>query len=235
VIPLKALLTFFFLVLVTPFAASAGVVVHDDIAITGETAMLKAETRGRFFPKGGVLVEFRVNGGSLGSALSGGDGVAFREFTPRRSGLYAVEAVSGEEKATGHVLSLKRGSGIVFVDVENGVFENIFSKAPRSGSRDAITEIMKGGNVVYLSTEIFGSALSRQRLRENEFPDAPLLKWDQGAVFHAVVEMGLKVRAVIGSPAFVESAGEFKPRAFSFGEAEGAVEVEEWSGIPEKL
>jgi hypothetical protein len=197
--------------------------------------MLKAKTKGRFFSKGGVLVEFRVDGKPIGKALSGGDGVAFKEFMPLREALYNVEVISGEDRAAGSVLSLESGSGIVFIDVENGIFESILSKTPRAGSREALTIIMKNNNIVYLSTEVFTSGLARNRLRENEFPDAPLLKWNQGAVFHEVEDMGLKMKAVIGSAAFVESARDFGPKAFSFEEMEEATLAEDWSEIPEKL
>jgi hypothetical protein len=231
----RVLLAILVLAIMFPPPASADVRFFDGIAVVGVPVMLRAETRGRFFARGGEMVEFIVNGEGLGAGLSGGDGVAFREFVPQGTGLHEVEVLSGERRDKGYLLCMRRGQGLVFVDVENGLFENVFAETPRAGSRKALEEIIETGGLVYLSTEMTGLALAGRRLGEGGFPPAPLMRWDGGRVFHEAVEKGLKIRAVIGKPDVAESAGEFGPKALSFHEAEGVEQVDDWSEIPGKF
>jgi|Deesub1362A_J573_1020465.scaffolds.fasta_scaffold00027_108 hypothetical protein len=220
-----------FLLAVISSEAFAGVAFYDDIAVMGKPLMLKAETRGRFFRKGGEIVEFYVNDASIGRTLSGGDGVAFKEFVPEKTGLYEITVTSGKDKTTGFVLSLRKGEGVVFVDVIGGLFEDVLSKTPRKDGKDAIRKIMKNNTVVYLWTEMFGMAFAKKWLKENEFPAAPLIRWKGGRVFDEINEKGLKIKAVIGSPAVIVSAREYKPESFSFEDVEDAQQVKDWKEI----
>lgn len=232
---MKTAVLFLSLLFTLSFEATAGVVFHDDVAVTGRPVMLKAETKGKFFRTGGEVVEFHVNGDSIGTVLSGGDGLAYKEFSFRKTGLYEITATSGKGKNTGYVLSLKRGTGIVFIDVTAGLFKSPFSKAPKQGSREAVEKIMEKFPVVYLHSMVFGMSFLKQWLDSNGFPPAPLLEWDSGEVFGETDKKGLGIKAVIGSPVVIESAKDYKPRAFSFEETEGADEVSDWKEIPEAL
>ena len=62
---------------VFPATALSRVTVYDTVVIEGQKVMLRAETSGILFRKGGELVEFCIDGKSIGKTLSGGDGVAF--------------------------------------------------------------------------------------------------------------------------------------------------------------
>ncbi len=68
--------------LLSPADALAEVVVQDMVSPVGREVMLRAETKGGFFSKGGALVEFFVDGKSVGKNLSGGDGLAYLQFCP---------------------------------------------------------------------------------------------------------------------------------------------------------
>jgi hypothetical protein len=127
------------------------VVVHDLIAPEASKVMLRAETRGKFFRKGGEVVEFFIDGKPVGRALSGGDGFAFRQFTPRKSGVYHVAAKSGSDEAHGILLSLKKGTGLVFVDVEGSLIKEEFPIRTREGSQKAITGIAGRFPVVFFN------------------------------------------------------------------------------------
>lgn len=222
------------LLLFLPITAYAEVIFHDAICLLNDTVMLKAETRGKVFSKGGKLIEFFVNGKSIGRSLSGGDGFAFKEFTPRRAGLHKISVISGTDKDNGLLLSLKKGARLVFIDVEGSVFTP-FSKEPMKGSQKVIKAISKRFPLVYLQTRILTIKTIKKWLGENEFISAPVLPWQDGAIFDDLNKKGLKIKFIIGSAPVIESAKEFKPRAFSFEDVEGAEEVKDWEETEKKL
>jgi hypothetical protein len=214
--------------------AGAEVVVSDEISVKGEPVMLKAVTKGKIFTKGGEIVEFSVDEKSIGRSLSGGDGAAFKEFRAKKSGLYKVSVASGKDKDSGFLLSLKKGAEIVFIDVEGSIFAPMSGK-PMKDSRKIIKAIAKRFPVVYLQAGILNIRALKKLLKENEFIDAPLLPWIEGNVFEEADKKGLKIKFVIGGKTVIESAKEFKPKAFSFNEVEGAEEIRGWEEIGKKM
>lgn len=218
-----------------PAAVSARVLVHDSVATGNEEIMIMAETKGRFFASGGELVEFFVNGQSLGRVLSGGDGFAYKPFTPRRYGLHAVVVESGDDNDRGVVLSLKKGSMIVFIDVEGSLLSMPFLEKPVEKSREAIKKIMKKFPIVYLQTHLVGTAAIKSWLRKNKFPESAVLPWQGDYLFDKLDKKGFKIKAVIGSQEVIESAGDYKPEVFSFDKFDGAGHAADWEEIEKKL
>ncbi|MDO8747148.1 MAG: hypothetical protein Q7J70_05755 [Thermodesulfovibrionales bacterium] len=222
------------LILLFSVESYAEVVFYDSVCLKDEKIMLKAVTKGKIFTKGGEMVEFSVNGKSIGKSLSGGDGAAFKEFRAGKTGMYKVSVVSGKDKDSGFLLSLKKGAEIVFIDIEGSMFAPM-SGNPKKDSRKVIKAIAKRFPVVYLQTGIFDITTLKKLLAENEFIDAPLLQWRDGNVFEEADKKGLKIKFVIGSKTVIESAKEFTPKAFSFGEVDGAEEVRGWEEIGKKM
>lgn len=219
----------------SPATAWSRVTVDDMVVVRGEKIMLRAETKGKFFSKGGELLEFYVDGKSIGKNLSGGDGVGYKAFLPKRSGLHEIRVTSDEGEDTGLLLCLKKGSGIVFVDVEGALLETSFSTKAKKGSQEAVKEINQRSPVVFLQRGLFGTHFTQEWLRENEFMELPVIPWRKGAVFDQVTEDGLKVKAVIGAPKVVASAKEHAAQSFSFEQAEDAEWIGSWEEIKEKL
>ncbi|MEW6215248.1 MAG: hypothetical protein AB1478_08650 [Nitrospirota bacterium] len=217
-----------------PVNAPSDLIVHDMIVSKGKEVMLRVETKGKLFGKGGEIVEFFVDGKSIGKSLSGGDGFAFRHFAPLKTGLHRITARSDRDEGNGLLLVLKKGSRIIFVDVEGSLLER-FSMKPRHRSQKAIKEIRKRFPVVFLQTGLLGIKAIKAWLKKNEFIELPLVSWRQGAIFDEISEKGFKIKAIIGSPDVIKSAKEYKPMAFSFEEAEDAVEVKDWEEISNKL
>lgn len=214
-----------------PSGASSEVIVHDLIAVRGKKITIRVETRGKFFSKGGEVVELSIDGKPLGSILSGGDGLAFRQFTPVQTGIHRITAKSGTAEGSGLLYSLKKGAGIVFVDVEGSLLESPFSRKPRKGSREGIEELSRRFPVVFLSSGIAGAKALKSWLKENGFPELPVVAWKGGKIFEDTHEKGLTIRAIIGGPDIIVSAREYRPRAFSFTEAEGAQETKDWEEL----
>jgi len=216
-------------------ALHAEVIVHDSVVRTGEEVMLEAETRGRFFRRGGEQVEFLIGGRHAGKTLSGGDGFAYRKFVPSRQGLFKIDARSGKEAGSGLLLSLEKGRSVVFVDAEGTLFSGLLSGEPREGSRKALAVINKKFPIVILQTGLLSTSAIKTWLKEHKFPDLPVIPWDQGRVFDGIVEKGLSIKAVVAGRDVVESSGKYSPPAFSFEDTENSEEVKDWEEIRRRL
>lgn len=232
-IPLVFLL--FFALAGLPAVAFPEVFLHDGIAVPGEQIRLRAETKGRYFAKGGKMVEFVVDGKPYGKSLSGGDGIAYKMFRSFRAGVYSITARSGKDTDNATVMVLRRGKQVVCIDVEGSLLASTFSKKQIEESREAIQAISKRYPVVYLHSGAIGIKPVREWLRKNRFPESIILPWDMGEVFREIKDKGLNVGAVIGGQAVVESAAEFEPKAFTFDEVEGAEKVSGWKEIGKAL
>lgn len=231
-------LNFVFTVLITliiPYPSSAEIFVYDAVAVSGEEVRLKAETRGTVFMKGGELVEFFVDDASLGKNLSGGDGAAYRFYKASRPGLKNIRAVSRNMAGTGVLLVLKPGASVVAVDVEGSLLQEGFMSPGRPESSKAVESIAKRYPLIFLQSGETNLKAVRYWLQQNEYADAPLLPWDGGTVFDTLAKKGVKIRAVIGGAAVIESAARHKPEAFSFTPLKGAVRLKNWKELDGKL
>jgi hypothetical protein len=218
-----------------PAEALSEIVVHDMIAPAGREVMLRAETRGALFLRGGDVVEFFVDGKPVGKTLSGGDGIAFMRFVPARTGLYKIRVKSDGDKEEGVLLAVKGSTQVVFIDVEGSLLERSFALKPRSGSVQAVKKITRKYPVVFLQTGYVGLKVIKLWLKENGFPDAPVLSWSRGEVFGEIGERALKMKAIIGKPDVIQSAKTYKPRGFSFDATDEAEAVQDWEEIVKKL
>ncbi len=225
----------FFIIASFQAVAFASVLVYDDITLAGEEITIKAKTTGRFFPIGGQIVEFFLEGKSLGKVLSGGDGFAFKLFTPGKYGLLEIVAKYGDDEDRGIIMSLRKGSQVVCIDVEGSLLSSPFSREPFEKSNESINNIMKKYPVIYLNTSFFGTKSVKELLKENKFPESVVLPWQTGNIFDDLNRKGIKVKAVIGSQQVIESADDLKPLAFSFEEFEGAENVKDWEEIEKRL
>jgi len=217
-----------------PTIALSDIIINDIVVPVGKGVMLVAEVKGKLFGKGGEVVEFFVNEKSIGKSLSGGDGFAFKQFTPLKTGMYTIKARAGKEEGKGLLFSLKKGAKIVFIDVEGSLLER-FSQEPKKESQKVIKRINKRYPVVFLQTGALSSKAIKKWLKKNKFVISPVISWDQGVVFNEIIEQGFKIKAVIGGPYVIESAKDYQPLAFSFVDVEGSVEVKDWEEIRKKL
>lgn len=226
---------FLLLVVVIPASAFAEIFVNDIVALSSEEILIKAETKSGYFAKGGKIVEFSVNGKSIGSVLSGGDKIAYKIFKTGRPGMYTVLARSGKDIGSGVILVLKKGSPIVFIDIEGSLLAAPFAKKPVKSSRDVIRKIMNSYPVVYLHTGNIGIGAVREWLRKNRFPASAVMSWQMGDIFTALNKKGIKIKAVIGSQAVIDSANDYKPEFFSFNEQDSSTNLKTWQDIEKKL
>jgi hypothetical protein len=228
-------LFFLLLVIALPASADAEIFVNDAVALSREEILIKAETKSGYFAKGGKIVEFFVNGKSIGSVLSGGDSIAYKTFKTGRPGMYTVLARSGKDIGSGVILVLKKGSALVFIDIEGSLLATPFAKKPVKSSREVIRRIMNSYPVVYLHTGNIGISAVREWLRQNRFPVSAVMSWQMGDIFAALNKKGLKIKAVIGSQTVIDSANEYKPEFFGFNEEDSSKNLKTWQDIEKKL
>ena len=228
-------LFFLLLVLALPGSVCAEIFVHDTVALSREEVLIKAEAKSGYFAKGGQIVEFSINGKSIGRVLSGGDGIAYKTFRTGRPGMYTVIARCGKDTGSGVLLVLKKGSEGVFIDIEGSLLATPFAKKPIKSSRQAINKIMNIYPVVYLHTGSFGTRAVREWLRKNRFPATAVVPWEMGEIFAALHKKGIRIKAVIGSEAVIESANAYKPAVFGFDEQDSTKNLNTWQEIEKKL
>lgn len=227
-------LFFLLLALVVPASSHAEIFVNDNIALSREEVLIKAEIKSGYFAKGGKIVEFSVNGKSIGSVLSGGDNIAYKIFKTGKPGMYTVVAKSGKDIGSGVILVLKKGSPLVFIDIEGSLLAAPFAKKPVKSSREVIRKIMNSYPVVYLHTGNIGISTVREWLRQNRFPASVVMSWQMGEIFAALNKKGIKIKAVIGGQAVIDAANAYKPESFSFNE-NSSKNLKTWQDIEKKL
>ncbi len=231
---------------VFPNDASAGVTVYDSVTATNRTAKLMAVTKGRFFPEGGKLVKFYLDGRHIGTNLSGGDGYAFLEYLPLSSGIKHLKVMEGDDTDEGILLVTKKNDRVILIEIESTLFAlklrdllqpaNPVRKESSNGvkgSKDALQRFSKRFRIIYLTTMI-GVKKSREWLKNNEFPPSPVLKWEGTNLLDELQELGVKLYAIIGSPDVLAEASDIKKR-FSFKETEDGPAVKDWDELLKQL
>jgi len=226
----------FLLLLIPTSKTLAEVFVHDIIAVKNEETFLKVETRGKFSRKGGELVEFFVDNKSIGKALSGGDGFAFKQVSTSKTGTFKITVKSASSESSGLLLIFKKGTNIVFTDIEGGLLEGEFLKQkPRDRSQQAIRQISKKYPVVILQAGIISKKAAKDWIKRHGFIELPVIAWNNGELFQELIKKGLKIKAVIGGDAIIDSAAQYKPLLFSFRGKESALNVKSWDEIEKRL
>ncbi len=222
------------LLLLSPGRAPAAVVVHDCVAVVNKAVMLEALTKGRLFPEGGRIVDFYVDGKRLGSTLSGGDGYAYMEYTPRQRGVRRVEVRSGSDRATAVVLVVGTREKALLVEVEGALRASLFSGEPRVGSLEAIEALGRRFRVIYL-TRLPAAEVPAQWLRDRGFPASALLRWNGPGLVEELKASGIRVYAIIASPSVAADAAGYIEKRFTFEESDDAVVAEGWKEVTEGL
>ena len=213
--------------------ACAGVMVFDDVVSSGKAVKLRALTKGRFFPEGGRLTEFYVNGEHIGTVLSGGDGYAFYKHMFPFPGVYNLKVSSENETGEGVLIAADRNDRVILIEIEDTLFEQIITLKPSAEAKKTMQKLIKNYRIIYLTT-LFGIKESRKWLIEHEFPASAVLKWEGPAMITDIKERGINIYAIIGSPEMLSESLDIK-RRFSFQEAEDSVSVKDWDDLLKKL
>jgi len=223
---------FAFLSFVFSRAASAEVIGYDAVTAANKAVNLKAVTKGRFFPEGGRLVEFYLEGKHIGTTLSGGDGYALLEYLPLSPGIKHLKVKAGVDTDEGVFLVTGENDKVLLIEMEGILFVPTLRDLlqPVKESKEALQRLSKKFRIVYLTT-IIGVKESKGRLKDNGFPSSVVLKWKGAALLDELQRQGIKPYAVIGSPAVVSECREHIKKRFSFEDTEDGVVVKDWKEL----
>jgi hypothetical protein len=215
--------------------AIAGVTVYDSVTSVNKPVQLRAITKGKFFPEGGKLVKFYIDGRPIGTTLSGGDGYALIEHIPSSSGLKQIRVEVGSDTDEGLLLVSRREERVILIEIErtllNLSLRNLFK--PFSGSREALIKLSKRFRIIYLTT-MMGAERSKEWLREKGFPPSAILKWEGSRLLDEIREAGIQPYAIVASPDILSETLEIKKR-FSLEDTEEGTTVKDWDELSKRL
>jgi hypothetical protein len=212
----------------TSSVTEAGIRLFDQVA-TVKRCRLAAITTGKFFPAGGRLVTFYIDGKKIGTTMSGGDGYAFIQCAGFAPGLQRVRAESDGDEGRAYLLLVKESSKILLIHIDDILVRSFF----RSGKKDDMKPgALEGLNLFYV-TSLLSEDIARRLLRENGYPPAPVLDWDEGEVVHELSARGVNVFALV-APSAILSGVEGIKRKFSFDNAEDAEVIKNWDDLRKK-
>ncbi len=228
-------ISFFILFFVHCNSASAKVIVYDSVASRGKAVRLTAVTKGVFFPEGGILVKFYLDGKHIGTTLSGGDGYAFLKYLPHSQGVKYLKAERGVDTDEGVLLVTGKNEKVLLVEIEGTLLapeiQDLFH--PVQGGKEALQRLSERFRIVYVTT-LTGVRESRKWLKENGFPLSAILKWEGADMLSELQDRKINLHAIIGSPGLISEVQGI-PKRFSFRETENGVEVKDWDDLSKQL
>lgn len=229
------LLTAFTLLWVTPeLAASAMVNVHDNVTASETAVFMRVRTRSGPFAAGGERVWLSISGEPEREILTGGDGFGYWKIIPNKTGLLTVRARTRENESAGLLLVALPKDRLVIIEVENGIGIQQVVGDQGSVVRAALAKIQESYRLLYFTSGM-GLSLARAWLQRNRLPDAPVLTGDPEKLTDRIQDMGLDLRAGIGSNVFLETVDGKVEMAFSFEKTDYGKQVTDWKDIQEVL
>lgn len=221
-----------------PLVASASVEVRDTVTVKGRSVMLSARTGGTFLSigaEGGKVVEFSVEGKVIGKTLSGGDAVAYMEYTSKKKGLYELLARSGRDENMGLLLVAESGASVLLVDVAGALFKDPIGRDSRDDTLEALKTLGSRYQIIYLYSRLFGLKHARKWLRDKGFPLMPVLGYQQGRTVRHLRLMGLSVEAIVTGPVVIGGIQEMDVKVFTFDKEGEGEQVSTWEEVREAL
>jgi len=214
-------------------SACAEITVFDDVIPVSRPVKLSAVTKGRFMTEGGRLVTFYIDGKSLGTNLSGGDGYAYFMYTPSSAGISRLKAESGKDMDEGTLLVIPKNDRVLLIEIEL-VFERPpFSLNPAKDSPGVLRKLSKNFSIVYITT-MTGVGASRKVIYKNSLPVFPVLKWEGTEFLDDLKEKGITPFAIVASPGVISEAADVGIR-YSFEETETGTVVKGWNDLLKHL
>ncbi len=211
----------------------AGVTVYDAATSPRTPVKLKALTKGRLFPEGGKLVKFYVNEKHIGTTLSGGDGYAYLEYLPLSAGIKHLKVEKGFDTDEGILMVAEENNKVVLIEIEGSLFESFFTFKPAEKAKKTVKLHSRRFTIIYM-TSVIGHETAREWLQENDFFLSSVLKWGGRDMLSDLKERGLKLYAIVGSPAVLSEAPEINKR-LSFQETEDGIVVKDWNELLKQL
>lgn len=187
----------------------------DQIASPQDKMLIKVKlkTKGLFIstPISGERVEFLLDGKSIGVLITGGDGVAVKEFIPERERVYKVTVRLHEksrysaDEADMIVACWGKNRPVILIDFNTLTEEDFGSEDspnPAAGAVETVTRLSKTYKIIlYSSGQDKHLSRKKEWLKRHSFPGAPLLSWslmDIDDEVDSLVDYGWRLKFGIG-------------------------------------
>ena len=206
------------------------VFIFDSVTTVHTPIRIEVLTKGRFFAKGGRLVDIYLDNRHLKKIMTGGDGHGYLKFVPREPGFQTIKARTEASSASGLLLVMQPDEQAVVIEVEGAFKDAIFSQELRANSQEAVRSLSKDYTLIYLSRMV-GKGVSRNWLEKADFPTSVILRWRKGNTFASLSKRGVKLHAVIGSAAVMSAAKKHIKHRYTFEKSKDAQLVRSWDEI----
>lgn len=215
-------------------SARSEVVVFDDVTTVQTPIRIKVLTKGKFFARGGRLVDIYLDEAHLKKIMTGGDGYGYFKYTPREAGFQSIKARSDGNSASGLHLVTNKSDRTIIIDVEGAFRDAIFSEEIRENSQEVVKALSKGYKIIYISRFV-GKGVSRSWLVKEDFPNSVILGWQGAATIKRIKKRGVLLDAVIGSAAVISAAKKHIDNRYTFEESKDGKVVKDWQEILQLL
>ena len=229
----RFILSFFItgtLILTSATVTRGEVVVFDDVTTVQTPIRIKVLTKGKYFARGGLLVDIYLDETHLKRILTGGDGYGYLKYTPESAGFKSINARSNLKNASGLHLVMNKHDQAIVIDIEGALKDAIFSEEIREDSRRAVKTLSEVYKVIYLNRFI-SKSISRNWLEKEDFPKSVILRWRGPDTLKTLKKRGVQLYGVIGSAALISAAKKHIEHRYTFENSKDGKVVKNWDEI----
>ena len=213
--------------------AAAGVSVFDQVTTPTKPFYLKLRTHRGLLAMGGVRGAFWIDAQKVGEVLTGADGYGFLKYTATTAGEFTITARTDAGQAEGRLMVIAPSAPTVLFEVEALAWRTLVSQRD-TAAQHVMHQIAENYKIVYLCG-LIGKTATRELLRTRNFPESAVLVGKDRDQFARLERRGVRLYAVVGSPAVVSAAKRHCARRFSFEAQADAHLVKSWEDLLDQL
>ena len=209
--------------------AAAGVSVFDQVTTANKPFYLKIRTHRGLLAMGGIRGTFWIDAQKVGDVLTGADGYGFLQYTATTAGDFTITARTEAGQAEGRLMVIAPSAPTVLFEVEALAWRALVSQRDAVAQR-VMQQMAESYTIVYLCGMI-GKTAARELIRTKNFPESAVLVGKDRDQFARLERRGVRLYAVVGSPAVVSAAKKHCARRFSFEAQADARFVKNWEDL----
>lgn len=213
--------------------AVAGVSVFDQVTTPTKPFYLKLRTHRGPLAMGGVRGAFWIDAQMVGDVLTGADGYGFLKYTAAAAGDFTITARTDAGRAEGRLMVIAPSAPTVLFEVEALAWRTL-GRGRETAAPRVMQQIAGNFKIVYLCG-LIGKTAARELIRKINFPDSAVLVGKDRDQFAQLQRRGVRLYAIVGSPAMVSAAENHCARRFSFEAQADARFVKNWEDLLDQL
>ena len=211
----------------------AGVSVFDQVTTPNKPFYLKLRTHRGPLPMGGVRGAFWIDAQKIDDVLTGADGYGYLKYSATVAGEFTITARTDAGQAEGRLMVIAPSAPAVLFEVEALAWRTLGRERETTAQR-VMQQIDDNFKIVYLSG-LIGKTTARELIRTKNFPPSAILVGKDRGQFAQLQRRGVRLYAVVGSPAMLRAAENHCARRFSFEAQAEARLVKSWDDLWDQL